>query len=371
MMSRLRKAQGVHTFSIGYRSTTREESDSDELEYARLAAKAFGTHHTEYRMGSAEIRDSLPRLVWHLDEPLADPTCIPLFYISRVARRQITVVLSGEGADETLAGYSVYQRMLKMERLHRRFGGLAALAQSAAERFIPNERYRAALHAVARPLEARYRGVSRAFLPELRRELLPWESLRQTSERLDTLWDSSFQAVKNAAPLDRMLYVDTRIWLPDDLLLKGDKMSMANSIELRVPFLDHKLVEFAATLPVSAKLQGSRGKVLLRRTMAGEIPPSILKRAKKGFPIPTRHWLKNDLRDLVHDALLAPSSAVKEYMNAAVVERIVREHEQGTINREHELWSLLIFEHWHRLFIDRSRWKNAEVEPALPQAEAV
>jgi asparagine synthase (glutamine-hydrolysing) len=149
-----------------------------------------------------------------------------------------------------------------------------------------------------------------------------------------------------------MLYADAKIWLPDDLLLKADKMTMANGLELRVPFLDHKLVEFAATLPANLKLKGSTGKYLLRKAMQNVLPKRILTRPKKGFPVPTGSWLRGHLKDFVHDTLLASDAACREYMDSRVIHKIVSEHEQGTENRRQEIWTLLVFEIWHRLFIN-------------------
>jgi len=294
----------------------------------------------------------MPSLVWHLDEPLADPTCVPLYYISKVARERITVVLSGEGADEIFAGYGIYQRMLQFESVYQHFGGFLTAMEPTLRSILPGARHRTALDWATRPLHQRYRGVSRAFLPELKRELLPGNG--QSDEKLDALFESCFQAAKPASPLDQMLYVDTRIWLPDDLLLKADKMTMANAIELRVPFLDHRMVEFAATLPTALKLHKGTGKTLMRKTMADSVPPAILKRPKKGFPVPIRQWLKTELRALAHDALLSPNAAVRDFMNIDVIEKIVGQHERGVADRSQEIWTLLVFEFWHRVFLDES-----------------
>jgi asparagine synthase (glutamine-hydrolysing) len=150
-----------------------------------------------------------------------------------------------------------------------------------------------------------------------------------------------------------MLYADAKIWLPDDLLLKADKMTMANGLELRVPFLDHKLVEYAATLPAELKLKGRTGKFLLRQAMKNILPKPIISRSKKGFPVPTESWLRGDLKDFVHDTLLASDAACRGYMDSQVIEKIVSEHEKGAENRRQEIWTLLVFEIWHRLFMDR------------------
>jgi len=186
--------------------------------------------------------------------------------------------------------------------------------------------------------------------PALRDQLLR-RGEGQTSA--DDSFRSCLDEVSEESALNRMLYADAKIWLPDDLLLKADKMTMANGLELRVPFLDHKLVEFAASLPANLKLRGSTGKHLLRETMKDVLPKRIIDRSKKGFPVPTESWLRGDLKNFVHDTLLSSTSACRDYMDYRVIERIVNEHEQGKENRRQEIWTLLIFEIWHRLFIDR------------------
>jgi asparagine synthase (glutamine-hydrolysing) len=283
---------------------------------------------------------------------------VPLYSISNLAREHITVALSGEGADETLAGYSIYRRMLRLETLHRHFGGLAFSLSPLLRRAFPFDSVNLMLDWITQPLEQRYRGVSRAFLPELKKKLLPGDSDRRRDNMLDLIFDQQFHASRPASALDQMLYVDTRIWLPDDLLLKADKMTMANGLELRVPFLDHRLVEFVATLPMHSKLDRGKGKILLRRAAEGEVPDSIIKRRKKGFPTPVREWLRHDLRDLVRDALVSPGSAVRKYMDAGTIDEIVRQNEKG-VDRNQEIWTLLVFEFWHRVFIDRTAGRQA------------
>jgi asparagine synthase (glutamine-hydrolysing) len=176
---------------------------------------------------------------------------------------------------------------------------------------------------------------------------------RQSGESaVDDAFRSCFEAVPRKDVLNRMLYADAKIWLPDDLLLKADKMTMANSLELRVPFLDHKLVEFAATLPADLKLRGGTGKYLLRQAMKNVLPKRIIHRPKRGFPVPTESWLRHDLKDFVHDTLLASDAACRGLMDSKIIEKIVRQHEQGKENRRQEIWTLIVFEIWHKLFID-------------------
>jgi asparagine synthase (glutamine-hydrolysing) len=349
VMSRLRQGEPIKTFSVGYQARNAQEEESNEFSYARIAADHFGAEHHEFRIDAGDFRDFLPHLVWSLDEPLADPTCIPLYFISRLARRHITVVLSGEGADEILGGYGIYHKMLAIESLRRL--PLAAQLAPALARIAPGEKLASYLRMAGMPLEARHRGISRAFRPEMKARLLNGHTAA-AADSLDALYSACFRAAGGASALGRMLYADTKIWLPDDLLLKADKMTMANALELRVPFLDHKLVEFAATLPDRLKLNGKSGKYLLRRAVEDVMPHEILHRGKKGFPVPTESWLGGQLKQFTREALLARDSACRRHLDGAALEQLVAEHEQGA-NRHQELWALLVFEFWHRIFVEQ------------------
>jgi asparagine synthase (glutamine-hydrolysing) len=349
-MSRIRKGEPIQTFCVGYEASGGADRDN-EFTYARGVAQRFGAEHHEFTLGAEDFRDFIPKLVWHLDEPLADPSCIPLYFLSRLARQHITVVLSGEGADEVLGGYSIYSKMLALETL-RRIPGVGSMAGLLARRF-GGGRYQDILRMAALPMEQRYRGVSRGFRPALQARLMgqtgPVGQQRWT-EALNQIYAPLFDAVSKASSLDQMLYVDSKVWLPDDLLLKADKMTMANALELRVPFLDHKLVEFAARLPRNAKLRGGTGKVLLRNIMKDVLPKSIVHRSKKGFPVPTMSWLRGPLKDFTRETLLAQGSACHNYFDPQVLREIVDRHEAGA-DRQQEIWTLLVFEQWHNAFV--------------------
>lgn len=340
----------VQTFSVGYEPSGPHQEDVSEFEYARLAADAFGADHHEYRQTAAEFEEFVPSLVRSLDEPMADPTCIPLHYISKLAREHITVVLSGEGADEVLGGYGIYPRMLALEKLNR-IPAIQTLAPWIA-RLAPSEALRQYVRMSGQPLEQRYHGVSRAFRPETKLLLIGEERMNQSSLRLQERFDHYYGAVRDASPLNRMLHVDTKVWLPDDLLVKADRMTMANSLELRVPFLDHRLVEFAATLPIRSKLNGGCGKSLLRDSMRGILPNTIIDRPKKGFPVPLASWLRGPMRSFTRDHLLGADSVSCRYLDRPTLTRIVEEHEQGKADRSGELWTVLVFEIWHRHFLE-------------------
>jgi asparagine synthase (glutamine-hydrolysing) len=341
---------GIKTFSVGYDTAGAQVEDANEFEYARLAAKTFGADHHEYRLTAGEFQNFVPDLVWHLDEPMADPSCIPLYFISKLAREHVTVILSGEGADETLAGYGIYPRMLALERMNRSVPALDRMAPWLA-RVTPSEAARRYVRMSGQSLDRRYRGVCRGITAETRAGLIGMDRVRHSEEQLQAIFGGYFSHVPGAAPLNRMLYADAKVWLPDDLLNKADKMTMATSLELRVPFLDHKLVEFAASLPLSAKLGGKGGKTILRNAMRGAIPDEIIDRSKKGFPVPIKSWLAGPLREFARDNLLPAESACNRYMDRAAITKIVEEHGRGP-DRSQEMWTLLVFEFWHRHFVE-------------------
>jgi asparagine synthase (glutamine-hydrolysing) len=350
-MSKYAGDSRVQTFSVGYQASRAEEAASNEFEYARLAADAFASEHHEYRLDSSSFAEFVPDLVSYLDEPLADPSCIPLYFISKLAREHITVVLSGEGADEILAGYGIYGKMLALDRIFAGSGPLSRLAPWIAN-LAPSEKLRHYLRMCGQPLETRYRGVSRGFTEEGKHRLVGADRMKQSERQLRDVFGGYFKAAGKASPLDRMLYADAKVWLPDDLLIKADKMTMANGLELRVPFLDHKLVEFAATLPNASKIHGKGGKSLLRSAMRGVLPDAIIDRPKKGFPIPIGSWLRTSLREFTRDHLLARDSACSRYVDRHETARLTEEHEQGRADRSQEIWTLLVFEFWHRHFIE-------------------
>ncbi len=364
-MSKMTTGEKIKTFSVGYEASSPEEEASNEFGYARLAADAFASEHHEYRLDAKDFADFVPDLVGYLDEPLADPSCIPLYFLSKLAREHITVVLSGEGADEILAGYGIYGKMLALDRVHAGSGPLARVAPLLAC-LTPWEKLRHYVRMCGQPLASRYRGVSRGFSAQCLRRLIGADRVKQSGQRLQEIFGGYFKAVENASPLDQMLYVDAKVWLPDDLLIKADKMTMANGLELRVPFLDHKLVEFAATLPNASKSHGKGGKTLLRDAMRGVLPGAIIDRPKKGFPLPIGSWLRTSLRQFTRDYLLARDSACSRYMDCKETVRLVLEHEQGRADRSQEIWTLLVFEFWHLHFIENYPCSaDAQAQPFL------
>lgn len=334
----------VQTFSVGYPDGG-PGSEVTEFAFARMVAERFGTRHRELDLDPGAFWAALPRLLWHFDEPVADPAAVPLYFLSRYVREFVTVVLSGEGGDELLAGYAVYRKMLALDRLRRVPGARLAgcLLAPASSRKL--RRYLAWLE---RPLPERYRGVSALFVGDEPERLLRPE-LRGAGHD-DEVASGYLDRVAGLDPLSRMLYLDLKVWLPDDLLVKADKMTMATAVELRVPFLDHELVEWAWRLPSREKLHRGVGKRLLRRAMAGRLPAPILSRSKLGFPVPIRSWLREGLHRSARELLLGPDGP--RVFDPAEVEGLLRAHERGAEDLSGEIYALAVFALWHRLFIE-------------------
>lgn len=350
-MSRLNRGDRIKTFSVGYEGSSAQAKQANEFEYARLAARAFGAQHHECRVTPRDFEEFVPDLVWHLDEPMGDPSCVPLHFLSKMAREHVTVVLSGEGADEVLAGYGIYSRMLTVDKIRNSVPGFRRLAPWLAP-LTPSQRLKNYMRLSREPLEDTYRGVSRGCDEETKRRLIGPDRAGQSEQQLNAMFRGHFKTVEQASRLNQMLYVDAKVWLPDDLLLKADKMTMANGLELRVPFLDHKLIEFGATLPGHSKLGPEGGKTLLRQAMRGVLPDKIIDRPKKGFPVPLSAWLRQPLRQFSRDTLLTRHSACGSYLEHRAIASIVEEHERGRVDRSQEIWMLLVFELWHRQFIE-------------------
>ena len=335
----------IKTFSIGYEG---DDAESNELAYARTVAKHLGTDHHEFKLEASAFQNFIPKMVWHLDEPMADPSSIPLFFISKYARNDVTVVLSGEGADEILAGYGLYQKMGMIDGIQKRIPMPLLSALSTVLSASRSARWKKYGEWIGRPLEERYWGVSRVFTESAKRDLLSEPAAGGRS--VAALFKEYYRKTAGLDPINRMLYIDSKVWLHDQILLKADKMTMANSQELRVPFLDHKLVEFAATLPVRLKLSKGVGKVLLRKAMENRLPQTILKRPKKGFPIPAA-WFQKEVIPAAQQLLTEPGSLVGTVMKKEKIARLLKEEKERPYSHHKEIWTLLILEYWNRIFI--------------------
>jgi asparagine synthase (glutamine-hydrolysing) len=343
----------LQTFSVAFKDRA-----FSELEYARQVARAVGADGHEIVIDETDFFGALPRLLWHEDEPIAHPSSVPLYFVSALARRHVTVVLTGEGSDELLGGYGKYPRSI----LNWRAGGVYAQVMPAPlRRWIaaavprlpaPSPRYASrSFLALARSPEAMFFDNFAAIGLARQRTLLSPDVL-VSADRAYAPSVAYFQANGGArSVLDRLLYTDIKTYLVE-LLMKQDQMSMAASIESRVPFLDHVLVEFAATLPDEWKLSGFRTKRILREAVRGLLPDAILTRPKMGFPVPFGRWMRGPWRDLARDVLLDSRSRQRGVIEPKGVEALLDDHAAGRRDGADAIWSLLNLELWHRTFID-------------------
>lgn len=365
LMSRLMR-EPVKTFSIGFDG----HPAYDETNYARVAAKLFGTDHTEFKVSPSAI-GLVEKLIWHHDGPFGDSSAVPTYIVSELTRRHVTVVLTGDGGDELFAGYIRFFAAVLAERVPKTLGHslnvVASLLASPANDRHPLARAKRFLRSVDLPLYERITRWSSIFFDELDDLLAP--ELRASIPPVDCLHyiERELEPMKDLTTLSKVLHANFRSYLLDDLLVKMDRCSMANSLEARSPFLDRELVEYVAKLPDRFKLgPAGKTKVVLKEAFADLLPPEILARGKMGFAVPLGAWFRNDLREYIGDLLLARDARYTQYLSASCVHRIVERHQAGHADAAHKLWSLLCFELWLRLLPDwtqRQRLPTA-VEPS-------
>jgi len=358
----------IKTYSIGFEGAAAEQL-YNELPYARRVAELFGTEHNEIlvRPDTAAL---LPRLIWHMDEPVSDSAFITTYLVSEFARREVTVILSGVGGDELFGGYRRYLG----EHYQAYFGRLPAWMRrsaAAAGRRLPSDRHspllnlsrlaKGFLESAELPFEERYR----AYV-----EVFPRADVAKLSRAAAHAPDRIGEAFGNAGaedPLNRMLAVDAQTQLPDDLLLLTDKMSMAASLECRVPLLDHELVELAARMPQSVKIRGGRLKHAMKEAVSDLLPPDILKRGKRGFGTPMGAWLKKDLAPLMQELLSDASIEARGLLDPAPVRELMAHHDANRVDGTDRLLALMNLEIWARLYLDQRAPQDVvgELEEAL------
>jgi asparagine synthase (glutamine-hydrolysing) len=300
----------------------------------------------------AHFLEFIPRYVWYMDEPVTEGAALSLYFIARRLRQHATVALSGEGADELFAGYDIYRYMHWIEAYRTLPEGVRRRVLEPFLSAVGNEKIRKYLRFARKPLEERYLGVSGGESPY--QERLYTDALRSALRPPvpGQALAAYYARTRGDDLLSRMLYNDLKTWLVDDLLIKADKMTMANSVELRVPFLDHRVVEYAATIPSALKLHRGQVKWILKQAVHDRLPREILRRKKRGFPTPLALMFQHDLSDYLHDLLLSSQCLDRLYFQRQTVEKLVHEH--CTRQKDHHdlLWKLVILEEWHRQFID-------------------
>ena len=354
LMRRLTSGR-IQTFSVGF-----ERLEYDERAYARQVAERFATDHHELVV-KPDAASLLSRLVWHYNEPFADPSALPSFSLCESAREFVTVALNGDGGDEAFLGYDRYLAAHLAGWYDRipsplRRGlarGVGALPQGAPKSLV--YRLRRFTEALALPPQRRYAQWMTYFAnsqkdslytPEFAAQVGPMDSL--------SLLEAAYKASDAPNFLEASAHADVQLYLPDDLLVKMDIASMAHSLEVRAPFLDHKVVEFAASLPPTLKLRKLTRKYLLKKIMNGVLPEGIIRRKKMGFAVPIHHWFRDELWEMACDLLMDQRARQRGYFRPEVVRRYLDEHRTGKAYHHFRLWNLLMLELWHRMFIDQS-----------------
>jgi asparagine synthase (glutamine-hydrolysing) len=356
LTSKLRAAP-IETFSVGY-----EESEYSELPFARQVASHIGSNHHEVRIGWKDFMDALPRLIWHEDEPIVWPSSISLYFVSKLARERVTVVLTGEGSDETLAGYTRYAWTLWNVRLDN---GYRKLVPPALRRVIRKYCDEAGLLPLGVERRLRHTFLARdgaswpsfyfdnfysVFSEAAQQELLSNELRPSPGAAYKN--SLAYWNISSGDLLHRLLYTDLKTYLIE-LLMKQDNMSMAASIESRVPFLDHALVEFTAGIPAAFETQGLSGKCILKSAAEDLLPHSIIYRKKMGFPTPLRGWLAGPHLDQAERLLLEPRTLEWGIFKPESVRRLLAEHRSRVKDHYERIWRLMNLEIWRRVFLDR------------------
>lgn len=337
------------TFSVGF-----DREESSELRYAKIVADNCKTEHTQICLSSDGLRNFITDAVWHLDEPFADSSALPTYLLSKMAVDHVVVSLSGDGGDELFAGYPKYAREALFAKVPLSLRRCLASCTPPFERMIGKAGFWNGLGRTIRrsamPFNERYVQWGYFFTPHQRSSLLIG-----AVEKIDSVYSLLEEQLLRVAGLDdltRMLFVDTQLYLPGDLLAKIDRMSMAHSLEVRVPFLDHRLAELAAQIPPTEKLKQGMTKYILKKSMLGILPLEIIYRKKQGFAVPLSAWLREKLGEDAQRLLTDKLSMSRGYFDTNYIRQLLQLHRSGKEDHSHRIWALLVFEIWHRLYID-------------------
>jgi len=342
-----RTQEPLQTYSVAYDFG----KDFNETYYARMISEKFNTNHHELFLKPETFREFIPEYIRLMDEPVTESAAIALYFLSKMTTEDVTVVLSGEGSDEIFGGYDLYRYMSVIEKYRGVVGARGANMFAGLSKLpgLNTSKLGKYLQMAAMPLHVRYKGISTydarikssLYRPEFKSQLLAGEQTKEVTRFLSGLFSN-----KEADVLSQMLYFDTKTWLVDDLLIKADRMSMASSLELRVPFLDYRLVEFAAKMPSKYKINNGQGKYILKKMMEGLLPDEIIYRKKMGFPTPLKMMFQGALKDYSSDLLLASKSKITQYFERNVVAQLLSEHQSGKFDHHRLLWQLVVLEEW-------------------------
>lgn len=332
----------LKTFSVGF-----EQEGYSEIHVAKETADILNVDNISYVITPEEYINELPKIIWHLDDPLADPAAVPLYFVAREARKHVTVVLSGEGADELFGGYNIYREPYSLSIFQSLPKKVKETIKKLAHALPDGMKGKSFLLRGCTPLEERYIGNAKMFEQEEKAQFL-----RHFDVEKDYLHITKpfYEEAKEYDAVTKMQYIDIHTWLRGDILLKADKMTMAHSLELRVPFLDQKVFEVAMKIPAHYKIAEQTTKSILRKAAQGIVPDHVLNRKKLGFPVPIRHWLKNELYDWARE--LIRESETDYLFHKHYLYKLLDEHYQNKLDHSRKIWTVLIFMLWHQIFME-------------------
>jgi asparagine synthase (glutamine-hydrolysing) len=348
----------ILTFTVGY-----DVPGYSEIEVAQDSARHLGVTIIPTKIGPEDMMDALPKIIWHLDDPVADPALVPLYFVAKKAAEHVTVVLSGEGADEFFGGYTIYREPLSLATINGLPDPLQRGLRKVAQVIPQGVKGKSFLERGTTPIEERYYGNARMFTEPEKRLLM-----RHYDERVRyTTVTAPIYAEAAAAGLDdvtTMQYIDLYTWLRGDILVKADRMSMAHSLELRVPFLDREVFEVASIIPVDLKLppHSTDTKYAMRQALRDVVPPAIVNRKKLGFPTPTRVWLRGEMYEWAREILT--TSGAGALLDLGYAANLLEEHKRGDADHSRKIWTVLVFCIWHAIFVEHS------MDPGITRAQS-
>lgn len=333
----------IKTFSVGF-----QREGFSEIDVAKETAEKLGVENISYVITPEEYMKEVPKIMWHMDDPLADPACVPLYFVAREARKHVTVVLSGEGADELFGGYNIYREPQDLEVFNKipRVGKV--LLRGIANIMPEGTKGKSFIERGTTPMEERYIGNAKMFTEEEKRDLL---NVYREGLNYTDVTKPLYEESRGYDPVDRMQYIDIHTWMRGDILLKADRMTMAHSLELRVPFLDKEVFKVASKIPTSLKTANGTTKYVLRKAAEGVVPDHVLNRKKLGFPVPIRHWLKAEMNDWAKNIIR--ESNTDHLINKSYLLKLLDDHCLGKADNSRKIWTVLMFMVWHQVFVEK------------------
>ncbi|RKD23973.1 asparagine synthase (glutamine-hydrolyzing) [Ammoniphilus oxalaticus] len=355
----MRQHEDVKTFTVGF-----DIPGYSELDIARETAQFLKSDHYELKITADRYLEELPRLIWHQDEPVADPSAIALYFAAELASQHASVVLSGEGADEFFGGYNIYREPHSLRHLTRMPTWMRASLGNFASLLPEGVKGKSFLIRGSKEVEDRFFGNALIFSEEMKQKIATTNlGADPAYRRADEITAEIYERAHAYDDVTKMQYLDIHTWMRGNILMKADKMTMANSLELRVPFVDPKVFEFAATIPTKYKIANGTTKYVLREAMKDLLPPQIKSRKKLGFPVPTRHWLKHDFYDWARNLIY--TSETDEWINKSFALHMLKAHKEGKADYGRKIWTLLVFMLWHQIFIEQKISFGPYVSPYI------